>query len=150
MSENSQFYACIMAGGSGERFWPMSRAQTPKHLLKLLSDRTLVEETVRRIGAVVPRENIFVLTNSVQLPGTRAALEGLVPAAQIIAEPAKRDTAPAAALATALVRARGGEDATLALLPADAFITDAATYGRQLAAVLPRAAETGAILTIAI
>jgi mannose-1-phosphate guanylyltransferase len=50
MSEQSQFFACIMAGGSGERFWPMSRAQTPKHLLKLLSDRTLVEETVRRHG----------------------------------------------------------------------------------------------------
>jgi mannose-1-phosphate guanylyltransferase len=150
MSESSSFYACIMAGGSGERFWPMSRAQTPKHLLKLLSERTLVEETVRRIGAVVPKENIFVLTNAVQLPGTRAALAGLVPEAQIIAEPAKRDTAPAAALATALVRARGGDGATLALLPADAFIADAGAFGRQLAAALPRAAESGAILTIAI
>lgn len=147
---NSSFFACIMAGGSGERFWPMSRSQTPKHLLKLFSDRTLLEETVRRIGAVVPPQNIFVLTNAVQLPGTRAALAGLVPEAQIIAEPAKRDTAPAAALATALVRARGGESATLALLPADAFIKDAATYGRQLGAALPRAAGSGAILTIAI
>ncbi|MSU24557.1 MAG: mannose-1-phosphate guanyltransferase [Opitutus sp.] len=150
MSDSSQFYACIMAGGSGERFWPMSRAQTPKHLLKLFSDRTLLEETVRRIGTVVPSENIYVLTNAVQLPGARAALAGLVAESQIIAEPARRDTAPAAALATALVRARGGESATLALLPADAFIGDAATFGRQLAAVLPRAAESGSILTIAI
>jgi mannose-1-phosphate guanylyltransferase len=150
MSEQSQFFACIMAGGSGERFWPMSRAQTPKHLLKLLSDRTLVEETVRRIGAVVPAQNIFVLTNEVQLPGTRAALAGLVPPEQIVAEPAKRDTAPAAALATALVRSRGGDRATLALLPADAFIADRETFGRQLAAALPRAAESDAILTIAI
>lgn len=150
MKEQSQFYACIMAGGSGERFWPMSRAQTPKHLLKLLSDRTLVEETVRRIGAVVPAQNIFVLTNEVQLPGTRAALAGLVPADQIVAEPAKRDTAPAAALATALVRSRGGENATLALLPADAFIADRGAFGRQLGVALPRAAESDAILTIAI
>jgi mannose-1-phosphate guanylyltransferase len=150
MNGDSRYYACIMAGGSGERFWPMSRAKTPKHLLKLLSDRTLVEETVRRIGAVVPKENLFVLTNEVQLPGTRAALEGLVPAAQIIAEPAKRDTAPAAALATALVRARGGEKAALALLPADAFIADAEGFSRQLGAALPRAAESGSILTIAI
>lgn len=139
-----------MAGGSGERFWPMSRSQTPKHLLKLLSERTLVEETVRRIGTVVPKENIFVLTNEVQLPGTRAALAGLVPASQIVAEPAKRDTAPAAALATALVRARGGDQATLALLPADAFIADAAGFGRQLGGALARADESGAILTIAI
>jgi mannose-1-phosphate guanylyltransferase len=150
MKEQQRFFACVMAGGSGERFWPMSRAKTPKHLLKLLSERTLVEETVRRIGAVVPKENIFVLTNEVQLPGTRAALQGLVPAEQIIAEPAKRDTAPAAALATALVRARGGEDATLALLPADAFIADADGFGRQLGAALPRAASSNAILTIAI
>ncbi len=150
MSDTSQFFACIMAGGSGERFWPMSRAQTPKHLLKLFSDRTLLEETVRRLGAVVPAKNVFVLTNAVQLPATRAALAGLVPEAQIIAEPAKRDTAPAAALATALVRARGGDSATLALLPADAFIKDTEIYGRQLATALPRAAESGAILTIAI
>src|SRR5436190_166922 len=101
MSDSSRFFACILAGGSGERFWPMSRAQTPKHLLKLFSDRTLLEETVRRIGSVVPAENVFVLTNAVQLPATRAALAGLIPEAQIIAEPAKRDTAPAAALATA-------------------------------------------------
>lgn len=150
MGNNSKFFACIMAGGSGERFWPMSRAQTPKHLLKLLSERTLVEETVRRLGAAVPPENIFVLTNEVQLPGTRAALAGILPAAQIVAEPAKRDTAPAAALATALVRARGGEDATLALLPADAFIADASMCAQQIGAALTRAAEAGSIMTIAI
>lgn len=139
-----------MAGGSGERFWPMSRARTPKHLLKLFSDRTLLEETVRRVESAVPRENIFVLTNEVQLPGARAALEGLLPAEQIVAEPAKRDTAPAAALATALARARGGENATVALLPADAFIGDVATFGRQISAAFPRAAQSGAILTLAI
>lgn len=139
-----------MAGGSGERFWPMSRSRVPKHLLKLFSERTLLEETVRRIGTAVPRENIFVLTNEVQLPGTRAALAGLLAAEQIVAEPAKRDTAPAAALATALVRAGGGENATLALLPADAFIGDASGFARQLGAALARAAQSGAILTIAI
>lgn len=150
MIDSSKLFACIMAGGSGERFWPMSRARVPKHLLKLFSDRTLLEETVRRIGTAVPRENIFVLTNEAQLAGSRAALRGLLADAQIIAEPAKRDTAPAAALATALVRARGGEDATLALLPADAFITDVKAFGRQLGAALTRASKTDAILTIAI
>jgi mannose-1-phosphate guanylyltransferase len=150
MSDIPQFFACIMAGGSGERFWPMSRAERPKHLLNLLSDRTLLEETVRRVAAVVPAANIFVLTNNVQLARSREALQNVLPAEQIIAEPAKRDTAPAAALATALVRARGGENATVALLPADAFIADTKNFGRQLATALPRAAETGAILTIAI
>jgi mannose-1-phosphate guanylyltransferase len=148
MAENSQAYACIMAGGSGERFWPMSRRQTPKHLLKLFSNRTLLEEAVRRLENVVPVANIFVLTNAAQLAGTRVALPFLPPA-QIIAEPAKRDTAAAAALATALVKARDPQG-VLALLPADALIKDAATFGRQLKLALNRAAQTDALLTFAI
>lgn len=150
MTDNSHFFACIMAGGSGERFWPMSRASVPKHLLKLFSERTLLEETVRRIGGVVPPENIFVLTNEVQLAGSRAALAGLVPAEQIVAEPAKRDTAPAAALATALVRARAGDTATLALLPADAFITNQGIFRAQLEAALVDAAARTSIITFGV
>ena len=142
-------FVCIMAGGSGERFWPMSRQRTPKHLLKLFSERTLIEETVRRVEDVVPRANVFVLTNTAQLEGTRAALGGLLPAAQIIAEPAKRDTAAAAALATGLVRARDPAG-VLALLPADSFIRDTATFATQLRAGLTRGAQTTALLTFAI
>ncbi len=148
MAENSKAYVCIMAGGSGERFWPMSRQATPKHLLKLFSDRTLVEETVRRLDGVVPLGNIYVLTNEAQLAGTRAALSFL-PAEQIIAEPAKRDTAPAAALATGLARARD-PDGVLALLPADALIKDTASFARQLAAGLTRASGDDTLLTFAI
>ena len=149
MKEIPHAYVCIMAGGSGERFWPMSRQRTPKHLLKLFSERTLVEETVRRLDGVVARENIFVLTNTAQLDGTRAALDGLLPAEQIIAEPAKRDTAAAAALATGLVRARDPEG-VLALLSADAYIREIAIFARQLRAGLARASETTALLTFAI
>ncbi|MCR6656404.1 MAG: sugar phosphate nucleotidyltransferase [Opitutus sp.] len=148
MTENPNAYVCIMAGGSGERFWPMSRQRTPKHLLKLFSDRTLVEDTVRRLDGVVPRENIFVLTNEAQLAGTRDALPFLKPE-QIIAEPAKRDTAPAAALATGLVRARN-PDAVVALLPADALIENHAVFARQLSAALGRAAQSDAFVTFAI
>jgi mannose-1-phosphate guanylyltransferase len=150
MSDSSRNYACIMAGGSGERFWPMSRTSVPKHLLKLFSGRTLLEETVRRIEGVVPKENIFVLTNEVQLAGSRAALEGVVPAEQIIAEPAKRDTAPAAALATALVRARAGDAATLAMLPADAFIADRETFRTQLGVAMADAATRDSLITFGV
>jgi len=149
MSDSSHFYACIMAGGSGERFWPMSRARTPKHMLKLFSDRTLVEDTVRRLDGVVPMANVFVLTNTAQLETTRAALKGVIAEANIIAEPAKRDTAAAAALATALVRARDPQG-VLALLPADALIKDTATLARQVGVALRRAATTPALLTFAI
>ena len=143
MSDSSHFYACIMAGGSGERFWPMSRARTPKHLLKLFSDRTLVEETVRRLEGVVPLENVFVLTNTVQLASTRVALARVIAEANIIAEPAKRDTA------AALVRARDPHG-VLALLPADALIKDTATLARQTTAALRRATTSTALLTFAI
>jgi len=149
MKELSHAYVCIMAGGSGERFWPMSRQRTPKHLLKLLSSRTLIEETVRRLEHVVPRTNIFVLTNKVQLEATRAALAELLAPEQVVAEPAKRDTAAAAALATGLVRARDPK-AVLAVLPADAFIRDRATFAIQLRAGLTRAAHASSLLTFAI
>jgi len=148
MQENLHAYVCIMAGGSGERFWPMSRKSTPKHLLKLFSDRTLLEETVRRTEGVVPLQNILVLTNEAQLAGTRAALPFLPPD-QIIAEPAKRDTAPAAALATGFVRARDPQG-VLALLPADALIKDRATFARQLHLALEVAASGESLLTFAI
>jgi mannose-1-phosphate guanylyltransferase len=148
MMENPNAYVCIMAGGSGERFWPMSRQRTPKHLLKLFGERTMLEETVRRLEGVVPRENVFVLTNEVQLGATRAALPMLRPE-QIIAEPAKRDTAQAAALATGLVRARN-PNAVMALLPADHLIKNAQRLAEQLAAALARAATTEALLTFAI
>lgn len=132
------FYACILAGGSGERFWPMSRTRTPKHLLRLLSERTLLEETARRLDGVVRSENIFVLTNEAQLEGVRAALP-FIPSEQIVAEPARRDTAPAAALATALVRSRDPRG-VMAMLAADAFIRDSARFAAQLASALTWAA----------
>jgi mannose-1-phosphate guanylyltransferase len=137
-----------MAGGGGERFWPMSRAKTPKHLLKLISERTLLEETVRRLRGVVRPANIFVLTNEGQLAGVRSVLPFL-PAAQIVAEPERRDTAAAAALATALARARDA-DAVIALLPADHVIRDQRGFARQLAAGFVWAGRHQALLTIAV
>ena len=135
---SSSYYACILAGGSGERFWPMSRLQTPKHLLQLLSPRPLIEETVRRLEGVVPPENILILTSEAQLAGVRAAVP-FVPPDQVLAEPARRDTAPAAALATALVRARDPQG-VVALFPADAFIRNRERFASQLTAAFRFAA----------
>jgi mannose-1-phosphate guanylyltransferase len=148
MNEDPRFYACIMAGGSGERFWPMSRQKSPKQLTKLFGESTLIEDTVRRLEGVVRRENIFVLTNQVQLEATRAALPMLNPD-QIVAEPAKRDTAPAAALAVALVRSRDPEG-VMAVLSSDALIKDGGCCGRQIGAALARAKNTDALLTFGI
>jgi mannose-1-phosphate guanylyltransferase len=130
MKADPRFHACIIAGGSGERFWPMSRSSAPKHLLRLFTARTLLEETLLRLKGVVSPRNIWILTNEAQVPLIRKALPRF-PKGQIIAEPAKRDTAPAAALATGLVRARDPHG-VVALLPADALIKDTARFGEQL------------------
>ncbi len=138
----------IMAGGSGERFWPASRTATPKHLLRLLGEETLLEQTVRRFEGIVPLEQIFVLTNVAQLESTKAAIPFL-PIANIIAEPAKRDTAPAAALATGLAL-RHRPDAIVALFPADAMIHDTATFQTQVAEAAAYAGEHSSIITFSI
>jgi len=143
-----RLFVFIMAGGSGERFWPSSRLATPKHLIRLLGDQTLLEQTVRRFEGVVPREQIFILTNEAQLEATMAAVPFL-PKSNIIAEPAKRDTAPAAALATALALAQR-KDAIVALFPADHMIHDATTFGRQLKEVAEFAATHPSIITYSI
>jgi mannose-1-phosphate guanylyltransferase len=141
-------YACIMAGGSGERFWPMSRMAAPKHLVPLLSERTLLEETVRRVEHALPSSHIFILTNAAQIDACRAVLPKLA-AHQFIAEPAKRDTAPACALGTALVRALDPE-AVVVFLPADALIKDSATFAAQLKEASALAAKHEAIVTFGI
>lgn len=147
MEKNSTF-AFVMAGGSGERFWPMSRRSTPKHLLKLLGDETLLAATVRRLDGLVPPANIFILTNEAQLEATRAAVPFL-PAQNILAEPAKRDTAPACALATAVARVLD-PDAVCVVLPADAMIHDVAKFRDRLADAIDTAAATGSIVTLSI
>jgi mannose-1-phosphate guanylyltransferase len=141
-------YACIMAGGSGERFWPLSRIARPKHLVPLLSEITLLEATIRRVEQALPSDHIFVLTNAAQIAGCRAVLPHLA-AHQFIAEPAKRDTGPACALGTALVR-NLDPDAVVVFLPADALIKDAATFADQLQKAAELAAKHDTIVTFGI
>src|SRR6266508_1487417 len=94
---SSPLYVLILAGGSGERFWPLSRKSRPKQLLSLFGEETLLESTLRRLDGLVPRTNILILTNSEQEASVRALVPHL-PKENIVAEPAKRDTAAAIAL----------------------------------------------------
>jgi mannose-1-phosphate guanylyltransferase len=125
-------YAIIMAGGSGERFYPLSRQQRPKQLLPLLGNgKLLIEHAVERCLRVLPPENTFVITSlSLQEP-IRDALQDYVPGENIIAEPAKRNTAGCLTLAAALVGIRD-EEATIAALPADHFIGDLDAFASSL------------------
>jgi len=141
-------HVVILAGGSGERFWPLSRRARPKQLLSLFSELTMLGETIARLGEAVPAERIFILTNREQEEAVRAVCGGF-PAENIVAEPAKRDTAPAVALGVGLVLRRDPE-AVMAVLPADHRIADAAAFRRDLLAGAQAAAGTGALLTIGI
>ena len=139
----------IMAGGSGERFWPLSRKAKPKHLLKLVSPKTLLEETVLRLKPLASRpSNLLSLTNHEQVRGILKALPRF-PKSSLIPEPAKRDTAPAAALATALAL-RSHPEAVLALLPADAVIGKAPIFRAQLAAAARAATVSPSFVTLGI
>jgi mannose-1-phosphate guanylyltransferase len=144
----NQLYALILAGGSGERFWPLSRRAQPKQFLQLVSERSLVEDAVARLDGLIPRERIFILTNVDQ----EAALRGLLPSLpkeNIVAEPAKRDTAAAVALATAWVAMRDHR-ATMLVLPADHVIKDRAAFQKTMQSAARAAEETGALVTIGI
>ncbi|CAN5452470.1 mannose-1-phosphate guanylyltransferase [soil metagenome] len=141
-------YALILAGGSGERFWPLSRRARPKQLLRLVSDRTLLEETVTRLEGLVPRERILILTNVDQEAAVRELLPDF-PRENIVAEPAKRDTAAAVALGAGWVAARD-HMATMVVLPADHVIRDTAAFQKTVLTAAAAAQETGALVTIGI
>lgn len=145
---SSPLYVLILAGGSGERFWPLSRRTRPKQLLSLFSEETLLEATLNRLDGLVEPDNILILTNADQLPGVRA-LAGKIPPENIVAEPAKRDTAAAIALGVGWVAARA-PGANMIVLPADHVIQDVAGFQRTLRQAVQAADETGELVTIGI
>ena len=133
-------HAIVMAGGSGTRFWPASRAALPKQLLPLAGERTLLEDTVTRLEGLVPPERVLVVTSARLLDAARRQLPQ-VPDAGLVGEPCKRDTAPCIGLAALLV-SRHDPDATMAVMPSDHVITPVAQFQdaiRQAAALVDEA-----------
>src|SRR5438445_4985621 len=144
----NSIYALILAGGSGERFWPLSRTARPKQLLRLVADKTLLEETLARLEGFVPPERILILTNTEQENAVRKLL-GHLPKENIVAEPAKRDTAAAVALGTGWVASRD-HAAIMAVLPADHVIASRTAFQETLALAADAAEETSELVTIGI
>ncbi len=113
-------HATIMAGGAGTRFWPASRKATPKQLLKLTGQRSMIQATADRLKGLCPIENLLIVTNEALIEPIAAQLPE-VPRESIIGEPAKRDTAPCVGLAAAWIASRD-PDATMVVMPADHVI----------------------------
>jgi len=144
----NSIYALILAGGSGERFWPLSRQARPKQLLRLVSNKTLLEETLARLEGLIPPERILILTNTEQESAVRKLLRNF-PKENIVAEPAKRDTAAAVALGTGWVAARD-HAAIMVVLPADHVIANRTAFQETLALATDAAEETSELVTIGI
>jgi mannose-1-phosphate guanylyltransferase len=142
-------YAVIMAGGAGTRFWPASRALRPKQLLPLAggSRETLLAATVRRLAPLVTPDRVVIVTGE-HLAEATAATVPEVPRAQILCEPAPRNTAPCIAWASATIE-RLEPDAIVAVLPSDHFIADEGEFRRVLDRAI-RAAATGHVTTVGI
>ncbi len=140
-------FVVIIAGGKGERFWPQSRAARPKHLLPVVGDTPLLTQTLARVKSVVPSKNVFVITSAIQAKEVAKVCRGLIPAANIVAEPAGRDTAAAVGLAAAIVGARDPQG-VFAVLPADHVIHDTEAYRADLSAAFSAAGSADVMVTI--
>ncbi len=141
-------YVIIMAGGRGERFWPVSREKTPKQLIRLLGDKSFLQQAVDRVLPLVPLKNILVITNSVQAPEVRKQLPKL-PKENVIAEPVGRDTCAAVTLGAAIVGQRS-TTGVMAVLPADHVIPEEKKFQQVLGDCFDLASRGQAIVTIGI
>lgn len=119
-------HALILAGGSGTRFWPLSRRRSPKQLLALEGEDSLLQNTVERLAPLIAPTEVWVCTTQELADAVRAQLPE-VPAAQILAEPRGRNTAPAIGWALSMMPS-AVRDEVVAVLPADHRLTDAAAF----------------------
>jgi mannose-1-phosphate guanylyltransferase len=122
----------IFAGGSGRRLWPISRQHSPKQFEPVLGDHSTLELAVKRVEAAHGLENVYISTNLRYLDTVRALLPQL-PESNLIAEPARRDLAPAVALALSHIAHRG-QDEPVAILWGDSYMTNTENFLAVLAA----------------
>jgi mannose-1-phosphate guanylyltransferase len=148
MSRRLRVCAVIMAGGSGTRFWPLSRKSRPKQFLPITGRRTMLEETVARLRPLLPFGAIYTISDKAQAAAIRKLVPGLK-ADNVLVEPFGRNTAASLILATARVYLRDPRTVVFAL-PADHLITRPARFIRKLRAAAVAAAEKDVIVTFGI
>jgi mannose-1-phosphate guanylyltransferase len=141
-------YAVIMAGGKGERFWPLSTSKTPKQVLDLIGDKSMLAMAIERIEDLIPPERVLVITSADLVEATCAAAPEL-PRENVIGEPFGRDTAAVCALASAIVRKRTGGGA-FCILTADHVIKELDTFRNVLRQGFTLAMEEDVLITIGI
>lgn len=140
--------ALILAGGSGTRFWPLSRKHRPKQLVALEGDRTLLRDTVERLQPLIPPESVWICTTRALAGEVRREVPE-VPAAQILLEPQGRNTAPAIGWSVRSMpeAARRG---VVAVLPADHRFGDPAAFRDVLARAAAAVEREDAVMTLGV
>ena len=140
--KKSSTYLVILAGGKGERLWPLSREKKPKQLLPFTNEDSLLEHTIERIKSLVPKDNLWIVTNELQAPH----IENLVgtKVGKILAEPASCNTAPAL-LYSCLKIFQKDENALITFLPADHFIVQDKIFRKSLTDCLDFCAQNNGI-----
>ncbi|MEA5502803.1 mannose-1-phosphate guanylyltransferase [Halotia wernerae UHCC 0503] len=148
---NSSLFPVILAGGKGERFWPLSRQDRPKQFLSLDgSSRSLLQATADRLLEIVGSwKSLWVITSSQIAEGVGQQLPEL-PSQNLLIESQGRDTAAAVAWASLEIKKRYGEDAIIGFFPSDHWIADQKAFANTLNAATQLAASTEAIVTLGI
>lgn len=148
--KKGKLFAAILAGGIGSRFWPLSRATTPKQLLKVVGDESLLKSTIKRLKPLIPPERVLVVTNAHQAEIIRLHLsyDGVSMSPEYCIEPMGRNTAPAIGLA-AVELMRQDPEAVMAVLPADHIIEDGKSFREAVRAGVSAALE-GHLVTFGI
>ena len=143
-------YPVIMAGGSGTRFWPLSRQLFPKQLLKIIGDETLIQQTMRRVVTGAPPERVIISTNPPQAESIRVQLSGWKDALKdnFVLEPEGRNTAPAIAL-VALELVRRDPHAVMLVVPADHIVKGQKEFDAAVA-LAAELAEQGLLVTFGV
>ncbi|MCU0452339.1 MAG: mannose-1-phosphate guanylyltransferase [Bacteroidetes bacterium] len=144
----SSLYAVIMAGGVGSRFWPKSRERSPKQLLEILGEGTMIQQTIRRLESKVPPMNTFIVTNVLHQDQLARQLPFL-PKENIIVEPVGRNTAPCIGLAALWIN-RVDPDGVMIVLPADHLIRNQERFLEVLMTATSVAESSRALVTIGI
>ena len=150
------FKAIILAGGSGERFWPLSTPEKPKQFLRVFGGESLIRQSVSRLKGLVCPEDVFVITSKALVAATRKELPE-IPKANIIGEPMRRDTGAAVALGVGVASRTGGDagssgrdDCVLGFFPSDQLVAKPAAFRRAVGEAVKRAKAKDAIVTLGI
>lgn len=141
-------YPVIMAGGKGTRFWPLSRRSKPKQFLPIVSEKTMVEETVSRLLPEIPLANIHTIANQEQALVIKELIPDL-PEENLLTEPQGKNTAPSLILASAAIYLKN-RDSVVAALPADHLIQDEPLFLKKLSAASRAAARGSPLVTFGI